>query len=96
MTCLVGVGLEAVEDRRALVLRDLAVVLQRAVRGRAPWPALRSGSTHCEKTIALRPLSATSSMSASELFQLGALAGERVEVADLLEPHHQLEDVLHA
>ena len=30
-----------------------------------------------------------------ELFELGALAGERVEVADLLQPHHQLEDVLH-
>ena len=30
-----------------------------------------------------------------QLLQLGALAGQRVEVADLLEPHHQLEDVLH-
>ena len=72
------------------------MILQRAVAARVPCASTSSGSTHCEKMIALRPLSATSAMSAMQLLQLGALAGERVEVADLLEPHHQLEDVLHA
>ena len=45
--------------------------------------------------MALRPFSATSSMSASSCSSLALCAGARVEVADLLEPHHQLEDVLH-
>ena len=34
-------------------------------------------------------------MSASSCSSLALVAGQRVEVADLLEPHHQLEDVLH-
>ena len=95
MTCLFGSLLKLVEDGRPLLRRHLAVELQRAEVGRAPRASTSSGSTHCEKMIALRPLSATSAMSASSCSSLALCAGQRVEVANLLEPHHQLEDVLH-
>ncbi len=51
-------------------------------------------STHWLKTIALRPLAATSSRSASSRSSLALWAGGRIEIANLLQPQHQLEDVL--
>ncbi len=45
-----------------------------------------SGSTHCEKMMALRLHAATSLMSAIQLFQFGTLSGAWIEVADLAEP----------
>ena len=94
MTCLRRVGLEAVEDRLPLALRHLAVILQRAERRQRLGQRLQR----------LDPLREDDRLAAAlghlrhvgqQLLQLGALAGQRIEVADLLQPHHQLEDVLH-
>ena len=89
------VGLELVEDRRPLVRAGSCRGTGAGRTRPGPSPALRSGSTHWEKTIALRPLAATSSMSARSCSSLALAPVTRVEVANLLQPHDQLEDVLH-
>ena len=51
-------------------------------------------STHWLKTIALRPLRGDFVQVGLQPFEFRAGAGGRIEIADLLQPQHQLEDVL--
>ena len=94
MTCLFGSRLNRSRIGCAVLVRHLAVVQQRAEL------AQRLG----QRLQRLDPLREDDGLAAAlrhlghvglQLLQLGALPGPRVEVADLLQAHHQLEDVLH-
>src|SRR5262245_19575179 len=90
----VRIGFEAIKDRLSLRMRDAAVIQQRAVR-------LQRLRQHLQR---LHPLREDDRLAIAvgnffqvgkQLLQLGAGAGQRVEVTDLLEAQHQLKDVLH-
>src|SRR5262249_686916 len=88
---LVAVRLELIEDRLAFALWNLAVILHRPVRRQRLGQRLeRLDPLREDERLAV----AVSDLVhvGQELLELGALAGARVEVANLLEPKEQLED----